>query len=373
MKLFSKLFCALALVSLVTACDKKGSVDTHASGTAPKLESSTLVVAPTAADSLRTVFTLRWSDPRYTVNMVTKYIVQIDSVGKNFSNPLTREVMGGNTADFIGKDLNNWMVGRGWPFSVPVSLEARVISSYSNNNERLNSNVLPVRMTPYVIPPRVAVPAGGKLFITGGDFGWNNSASMPAQELYRISTTQFGGIFQLAGGNSFLLLPTAGDWGSKYGGVGASNNSNQPNGDDFMANGSDLVTPAAAGVYKLLVDFQTGRYSWTLLTTPKTSNLWFTGDAFPDGWTNTPTAAQKLTQVNNVVFQKTMAMTPGKYYKLLNTNGAWQPQFGGSSASAGPLGVNYGATSDPDAIPTPAVAGNYTVTVNLYTMTYTVQ
>ncbi|RYY38183.1 MAG: hypothetical protein EOO08_15615 [Chitinophagaceae bacterium] len=374
MKLISKFFGFVLLAVLFAACDKKDVLDTAASGNAPKLESNTVNVTAQAVDSLRNVLSLRWTNANYDVNMSTKYIIQIDSAGKNFSNPLTREITNAQSTDFIGKDLNNWMLSRGWAFNVPVSLEVRVISSYSNNNERLISNVLPIKMTPYVIPPRVTPPATNELYITGGDFGWNNSASMPAQKLVRVSNTMYAGVFQLAGGQSFLLLPIAGDWNSKYGGTGASNNSNQPNGDAFQAGGSDLVSPAAAGWYKLEVDFQSGRFAWTPVTTQVPTALYFTGDAFPDGWTNSPSAAQQLTRVNSVTFQKTgAALTPGKYYKFLSSPGNWQPQFGGSSATGGALGANYGSGSDPDAIPTPAAAGNYTITVNFLTNTYTVQ
>ncbi|RYY87863.1 MAG: hypothetical protein EOO15_10670 [Chitinophagaceae bacterium] len=374
MKSFSKIFSVLVLALSLVACDKKDVMDGAANGNAPKLESNTVTLAPQAVDSLRNVLNLRWTNANYSVNMATKYIIQIDSVGKNFSNPLTREITNAQSTDFIAKDLNNWMLSRGWAFNQQVSLEMRVISSYSNNNERLISNVIPIKMTPYVIPPRVTPPASNRLFITGGDFGWNNSATMPAQELVRTSNTMYSGIFQLGGGQSYLLLPNAGDWGSKFGGTGPNNNTNNPNGDAFQAGGSDLVSPSAAGWYRLDVDFQSGRFTWTPVTTQVPAALYFTGDAFPEGWTNSPTAAQQLTRVNSVTFQKTAAaLTPGKYYKFLSSPGNWQPQYGGSSATGGALGANLGGGNDPDAVPTPAAAGNYTITVNFLTNTYTVQ
>jgi len=42
------------------------------------------------------------------------------------------------------------------------------------------------------------------------------------------------------------------------------------------------------------------------------------------------------------------------------------------NAGGGDLGSNYGNASDPPAIPTPAVAGNYKVQVNFITKKYTV-
>ncbi|RYE01515.1 MAG: hypothetical protein EOP50_01860, partial [Sphingobacteriales bacterium] len=177
MKLFSKIFGVFALAAVLVACDKKDALNSSANGNAPRLEANTLALAPAASDSLRNVLTLRWTAANYSANMATKYVIQIDSVGKNFSNPFTRTVTDGNTSDFTAKALNEWMLSRGWAFSVPNSLEARVISSYANNNEPLVSNVIPLRLTPYRTPPRVVVPSTDSLVITGaatGD-GWANA------------------------------------------------------------------------------------------------------------------------------------------------------------------------------------------------------
>ena len=74
-----------------------------------------------------------------------------------------------------------------------------------------------------------------------------------------------------------------------------------------------------------------------------------------------------------------MNFTPGYYYKFLTTLNQWQPQYGKSKlagasgdASGGDLGYNFGPQGDPDAIPTPATAGSYKVTVNFKTGKYTV-
>jgi len=69
---------------------------------------------------------------------------------------------------------------------------------------------------------------------------------------------------------------------------------------------------------------------------------------------------------------RSMAFTSGKYYKFLSTLNQWQPQYGGSSATGGDFSANMGGGNDPDAIPTPSVAGNYKVTLNFKTGKYTV-
>jgi hypothetical protein len=82
--------------------------------------------------------------------------------------------------------------------------------------------------------------------------------------------------------------------------------------------------------------------------------------------------AQKFTRLNSSVYEITMSFVPGKAYKFLGLSGNWQPQFGGSSATGGTLGANYGTGNDPDAVPTPATAGTYKVRVNFFANTYTV-
>ena len=110
-------------------------------------------------------------------------------------------------------------------------------------------------------------------------------------------------------------------------------------------------------------------------------DLYITGEATPSNWTNTPPAAnQKFTYLGGKKYELTTItmgapFATGKMYKFLTTPGQWQPQYGvpkgttgdGTSSGGSPLAVNDGSpgSSDPDAIPTPAVAGDYKITVNL--------
>ena len=56
-------------------------------GVSATLQASATTVAPKVADSLTTALTLTWTDPQYATDAKTvKYIVQVDSAGRNFSN-----------------------------------------------------------------------------------------------------------------------------------------------------------------------------------------------------------------------------------------------------------------------------------------------
>jgi len=105
---------------------------------------------------------------------------------------------------------------------------------------------------------------------------------------------------------------------------------------------------------------------------PPTGDLYITGDATPSSWTNNPPASQKCTKLSLTEYTITMNFVSGKFYKFLSTLTQWQPQYGGSSATGGDFSANMGGGSDPDAIPTPALAGSYKVTLNFVTGKYTV-
>jgi hypothetical protein len=105
---------------------------------------------------------------------------------------------------------------------------------------------------------------------------------------------------------------------------------------------------------------------------PATRQLFITGDATQSSWTNSPPQNQKAVTVSKGEYFIIMDFVPGKFYKFLSNPGQWQPQYGGKSATGGDIGFNLGASSDPDAIPTPSEAGRYKVTLNFTTGKYTV-
>ncbi len=179
----------------------------------------------------------------------------------------------------------------------------------------------------------------------------------------------------MSGGGGYILLLVAGDWNHKYNPADASA-AGFANGGSFGYDQGGNNFPGnfsgGAGWYKLIFDFQHGIFTAVKVPNPLPATLYITGDAVASSWTNSPPPAQQFTQLTNSVFQLTVALIPGKAYKFLSSFGNWAPQFGGSSSTGGTLGANWGSGPDPDAIPSPAVAGNYKITVNFLTNTYTV-
>ena len=373
------LLVAACLTFGLTACDKTDDVPVFGTGTTPTLSVSATAIAPQAADSNNTALSFSWNSAAYATDSANmKYTIEMDSTGKNFARPDSRMVMGSLSTSFTAKELNNFLIARGYAFNVPVDMDVRLVSSYANNNERRVSNTVKIRMTPYKIPPKVVLPAGGKLFIVGGATvaGWTNPIPAPAQaqEFTRMSETTFGGIFQLAGGQSYLIVPENGSYNGKYGGLG-SNNSNNPDGDNFKVEGSDLMTPAASGLYKIILDFQTGRFTVTPFNQQHglPSELYIIGGATPGGWANpVPVPAQRFTRVSSTRFEiASLALVTNEKYLFLpvNTND-WSRKFGAVDAGAANIGLGGPFKPEGQDIPAPSVSGNYKITVDFIDNSY---
>lgn len=152
--MLNKLGIFAAAVFVYAACEKAPELVYHKDGTAVTLSASSTSLTPTAADSNRVILTLNWTSPEYATDSNTyKYVLELDSSGRNFTNPNTVVKTGARTASFTGKEINNMLLNYGFALGVPVDLDFRITSSYANNNQQLRSNIVKVRVTPYNDPP----------------------------------------------------------------------------------------------------------------------------------------------------------------------------------------------------------------------------
>jgi hypothetical protein len=383
MKFLNKIgLLAVTIFFMVSACEKVPDLPVYNEGIESVLSSSAATLAPLPADSNKTVLTLNWTSPEYAADSATyKYIVQIDSAGRNFSKATSREVIGARSISLTAKELNTILLGYGFEFNKPYNLDMRVISSYSNNNERKLSNIVKLTATPYKIPPKVALPTTGKLYLVGDatQGGWNNPVPVPTQELTRIDETTFGGIFNMVGGKQYLVLPLNGNWDNKYS-VASNILPGLSAGGDFGFNLSDnFPGPAASGWYKLILDFQTGKFTLTPFNQQHglPDSLYIVGDATPGGWNNPPLdpgnkVNQKFIRINSTRFEiASIAMTAGKGYLFLPETGNWDKKFG--AVDPGAQGIKLSGPFKPqgDNIPSPDVTGNYKVSVDFINNRYT--
>lgn len=365
-------FLAFSLSAILMACDKVGGLPVYKNGHAPVLSSTVSAIAVAPSDSNNNVVTFLWSDTKYATDPNTiKYVVEIDSAGRNFSKAVSRVVTGYYGISYTGKQINDILLGYGFSFGVAYDMDVRVISSYGNNNEQYASNTLTMKMTPYKVPPKIALPTSGKLFIVGNatQGGWNNPVPVPSQELAQIDETTYGGVFNLVGGGEYLILPVNGDWGSKYSVADKGVTGLNAGGDFGFGLSDNFPGPATSGTYSVKLDFQLGKFTVAPYTGSLPTNLFIVGDATPGGWNNpVPVPDQQFTRINSSVFQITLPLNSAGQYLMLPVNGDWGHKYSVADNSIPGLGdggdFGYDLSSN---FPAPAVSGTYKVEANFFT------
>jgi hypothetical protein len=355
---------AIFLFSLiVSSCEKIEQLPNYVPGTATTLNASANTLAPVVADSSKTVLTLNWSNPSYSVDSNTvKYIIQMDSAGRNFSKAEEKVVTGSRTASFTAKEINAIALGFGFAFNKQYNMELRIISSHANNNERLLSNAFALKYTPYVTPPKVLPPTSKQLFLVGSATagGWNNPVPVPSQQFTRIDSVTYEGEFYMKGGQQFLCLPVNGDWSNKYS-VKDNNATGLNKGGDFGFNLSDnFPGPDKTGIYKLRMDFQAGKFTVTLLQ--EIGLLYVPGDY--QGWT--PASAPQLgSPKKDGVHEGYVSVKEGGSYEFKI---AAQPDWSGTvfgDGGAGKLSTSGGNLKFPG-------AGFFRINANTKDETYSI-
>lgn len=263
------LFSSLSMMFLAS-CEKDEIKDYFNGGTPPVLTSSVDALNLNYADADKQALTLNWTNPNYTFttgvsSQDVSYIIEIDTVGSNFSNPQKQSISVSKdlSRSFVISQFNDYLLNQlVLKPGVEHTLEIRVISSLGNGAGALVSNSLQLTATPYAIPPKVNPPASGELYITGSAVasGWTNAPPKETQQFTKVSETFYEIVVDLIGGNSYTFLPTWGSWNDKYS-IKVKNDPNSVNGGDFQWQGEDILAPAASGTYKIEVDFQRGKFA----------------------------------------------------------------------------------------------------------------
>lgn len=370
MKILSKFLLLSFIAAAMFSCIKKvEDLPFYKNGSPVTVTASKNSVAATPAQADSVVWGLSWTSPQYgTDSSHMKYVIELDSAGRNFSKAYSKTVNGALSTTFTGDELNQILLGFGFEFNKAYKVDVRITSSYSNNNERLTSNVLTVQMTPYKVPPKIVPPTSNELFLVGNatQGGWSNPVPVPTQQFSRISETLYAGVFELIGGNQYLVLPENGNWDKKY-----SIEDNQIPGVDVGGDfgyglDANFVAPGNSGWYKIELNFQTGKYSVTPYAGSLPTELYIVGDATPGGWNNpVPVPSQQLTALNSSEFEITLPLTGGKSYLLLPNNGSWDNKYAVEDdqlegiGMGGELGFNFAKN-----IPAPATSGTYKINVN---------
>jgi hypothetical protein len=342
-KIFFPVLFAIAATLVVASCNKVPDLPHYANGAAVALTASATTIAPAVADSNNTAVVFSWSNPKYATDSSTvKYVIEIDSSGRNFSKEYTKTVIGQRSASFLAKELNAVLLGFGFAYNTTYKVDVRITSSYGNNNEQYRSNVVTLSFTTYVVPPKVTPPPSGKLFLVGNATpgGWNNPVPLPIQQFKQVDSVTYTGTFTLVGGKQYLMLPVNGDWGNKYAladatvpGISAGGNFGY-NGSNSTFN-SNFPGPDSTGVYTILVDFQHGSFSVTKVKA--WTSLWVPGDY--EGWN--PATAPTLNAIDGAGSYEGYINIPsgGANFKF-NSLPSWSGTNYGAGAGSGTLSTS---------------------------------
>lgn len=258
---------------LLWSCEKDENKIYLEGGTPPVLSSSVsgdLNLSYANADQQALVLT--WTNPNYQFttgisSQDVSYLVEIDTAGANFTNPKKKVIAVSKDLSiaFLTSQLNDYLLNQlELQVGVQHNLEIRVTSNLTNNSATLESNVLPFTATPYAIPPKVAPPTDGTLWMVGdaAPSGWDNPMKSPydvSQMFTMVTPTLYELVVTLPGGGGYKLIQKQGVWSSQYhmlaGGTWE--------GGDFEQKDSDpqFPGPPTSGTYKITVDFQRGKFT----------------------------------------------------------------------------------------------------------------
>lgn len=358
------------------ACVKKVDNTFYPNGSSTSaLTATTSSLTLTAGDSLTNVIGFSWTNPHFATDSASEqYILQIDSSGKGFAQPDTVITIGALADSLTAKRLNTMVLGLGGNYNVPYTVEIRLVSSYSNNNEQVMSNTLTLTVTPYTIPPKVVPPSPATLYLVGSvtqGTAWSNPVQSPTAvyQFEQVDSVDFAGVFNLQGGGQFLVLPVNGSWTNKF---ATADNTETGSGGTFAYNASNNFTgPATSGWYTIWFNFQSGNYTITPYTGTLPDSLFLVGSATADAWSNpVPEPSQVFTQLNSSQWSISASLSAAGQFLFLPVNGSWTNKYATSDATETGSGGTfaYNASSN---FTGPANAGTYTILVDFVTGKFT--
>ena len=365
----------MLLASVITACSKMDSLTLYSNGTPVVLTASSTNIAPAPSDSNKVVASFSWTNPSYATDSNTqKFILEVDSAGRNFSKKIVSMVIGKPSISFTGKQLNDMLADFGFTPGQSFSFDIRVTSSYGNNNEQLKSNVISVKIASYLVPITLTPTATTDLtlLVTNSSnnaitFNWNKSE-------YGSNVINYALQMDVAGNNfanpqtvkygtnltSSISVNDLNNYAIAAGIIGGSTKNLEFRIVSYL--GTTYATPM---VYSNVSSIKVTTF------TPVPAALYIVGDATDGGWSNpVPLPSQQFSRIDAVSYGIVVRLTAGKSYLFLPKNGDWGNKYGGASATGGTLladdRVPGGSTS------APATGGCDRIVVNFQTNTYTV-
>jgi hypothetical protein len=251
----------LSLIMSVFASCKKDENQTLFEGSKPVVLTASNYTDPTVLNSNKTaaeVLTLSWNNPEYKFNTGASsydvtYLIQVDTVGSNFTNPRKQEIAVpvSLSKTFKSGELNDILVS-GAKLKLkegePHEVQMRIKATLGNNAAAVYSNAFSFVVTPHedLNKPRLWITGSGTTS------GWTNSPP-DNQELTYLGDRKFQIELDLQPGGFYKFLSKKGAWQPQWGGcppTGGAISENPGNTNDPDA----ISTPDEAGKYRITVD-----------------------------------------------------------------------------------------------------------------------
>lgn len=315
MKKILKNIGALALTMVVLAsCTKDEEMLTISTGESPVLTSSSnalILSKEAAADTVISFswnpYDVTWSEPGQAIG-ITKYTLEIDSVGQNFASPYQIDMTGRTVGKYNGADFNTLLLNRlQLPAGKESSLEIRLKSMLSENSVPVYSNVVGMKVTPYLVS---SIPDYPSLFVVGSHQGWSPETAPAIRSAKNDGA--YEGFVNFPEASTEFKLTTARNWSEPaYGDGGAG----------LLSLTGGNVKQEGAGYY--YIKFNDKTLAWSAAKT-----TWaLIGAATPGGWdADTPLAYDAEAKV----WKATVSLTAGEY--KFRANGGWDLSLGVGSA-----------------------------------------
>lgn len=271
-KILLKAIIVVAGSFLFSSCAKDETKVIYDGGTAPVLSASISDSIPLpVTDTTGNAVTFSWTNPNYQFSdgissLNVTYYLQIDTSGAKFSgeNMQTVAINSDLSTTFTVSSLNKLLAnGLLLQTGTRQTIDTRVKSFLGNGAAPLYSNTLSFSVTPYAPPPKIVPPSNGQLYIVGDATpgGWPPLTNDPSVEQFtKMSSTLYKITIALNGGKEYKFVAIVGQWTEQW---SVATGDTFPNGGDFVLNGGNCIAPANSGLYDIVVNFQTGKFTVT--------------------------------------------------------------------------------------------------------------
>ncbi|SDT96719.1 SusE outer membrane protein [Polaribacter sp. Hel1_33_78] len=256
----------IVIVTLISCTDNNDDL------TAIAPTDGQLLINPSVTDIVLTkpnkaeiAITFNWNKPNYGIATPISYTLEIDDIDGDFSNPET-EITENTELSLTHAKLNAIALSMDLATDVSGQLKVRLKSSLNYGSLPSYSKVETITVTPF-LDLFYDLPLPNQLYLQGNAVPSNWGYPIPVDQQMTKNGNTFSIIRELAGGKNIAFLSSNTGWGDPaYLGLVA----NQPTeGGSFVPNmapdwiGNGIVTPPITGIYKVVINFVTGKYSVT--------------------------------------------------------------------------------------------------------------